>query len=80
MSTYNPQNCPALFFYDYVLTFWSEGALFWKPCRVNAATVLFLLNRYIPLAYQILNILPDPRSFKRYVYFSTVQIILVNME
>ncbi|TBU42122.1 hypothetical protein BD309DRAFT_991919 [Dichomitus squalens] len=80
MFTDNPRNCPALFFYDYILTFWSEGTLFWKPCQVNAAPVLFLLNRYIPLAYQIFSVMPDPRSFKRYAYSSTVQIILINME
>ncbi|TBU26075.1 hypothetical protein BD311DRAFT_779890 [Dichomitus squalens] len=72
MFTDNPRNCPALFFYDYILTFWRA--------HFNAAPVLFLLNRYIPLAYQIFSVMPDPRSFKRYAYSSTVQIILINME
>ncbi|TBU39622.1 hypothetical protein BD309DRAFT_871910, partial [Dichomitus squalens] len=54
----------ALLIYDYIMTLDSEMILFWLPCRVNGASILFLLNRYICLAYQLFNFIPTPSSLK----------------
>ncbi len=44
----------ALVGYDYLLTVWRESRLFWKfERRVNAATVLFFVNRYFALVYYV---------------------------
>ena len=42
----------AVFLYDYLITFDSEVMLFWMPCKINGASILFLLNRYLTLAVQ----------------------------
>ena len=57
-------NYLALVVYDYLLTFGSEATFFWKPCQINGAMILFLLNRYLTLAVQILNWVPTPPSFQ----------------
>ncbi|TBU22117.1 hypothetical protein BD311DRAFT_676805, partial [Dichomitus squalens] len=54
----------AVFVYDYLLTSDSEITLFWMPHRVNGASILFLLNRYIPLSVQILGWVPRPPGFQ----------------
>ena len=38
--------------YDYVLTVPREARLFWKP-KVNAASILFFVNRYLALVYYV---------------------------
>ncbi|TBU54372.1 hypothetical protein BD310DRAFT_936002 [Dichomitus squalens] len=53
------QNCwtfaaLTLFFYDCILTFDCEVTLFWKGVHLSGATILFLLNRYITLATQLI--------------------------
>ena len=53
-----------MFVYDYLLTFDGEITLFLVPLRVNGASILFLLNRYIPLTVQILGWLPRPSAFQ----------------
>ena len=55
---------PALVVYDYLLTFCSEATFFWKPRRVNGAMILFLLNRYLTLAVQIIRCSPQPLSIQ----------------
>ncbi|TBU29444.1 hypothetical protein BD311DRAFT_720632 [Dichomitus squalens] len=45
----------ALFIYDFILTLDSELMLFWTVGHVSGATILFLLNRYITLASQIID-------------------------
>ena len=50
--------------YDYLLTFGSEATFFWKPRRVNGAMILFLLNRYLTLAVQIIRCSPQPLSIQ----------------
>ena len=50
--------------YDYLLTFGSETAFFWKLRRPNGALILFLLNRYLTLVVQIINWVPWPPSFQ----------------
>ena len=42
----------ALVGYDYLLTLRRESCLFWKR-RVNAATVVFFVNRYVALVYYV---------------------------
>ena len=54
----------ALVVYDSLLTFGSEATFFWKPRRLNGAMILFLLNRYLTLAVQILFWAPSPPSFQ----------------
>ncbi|PIL30402.1 hypothetical protein GSI_07588 [Ganoderma sinense ZZ0214-1] len=41
-----------LILYDYYLTFGAEVELFWKK-KISRASVLFFLNRYLVLAYQL---------------------------
>ncbi|TBU46401.1 hypothetical protein BD309DRAFT_954193 [Dichomitus squalens] len=53
-----------LFVYDYLLTSDGEITLFWMPRRVNGATILFLLNRTIPLSVQILGWVPRSWGFQ----------------
>ncbi|EJF58115.1 hypothetical protein DICSQDRAFT_173211 [Dichomitus squalens LYAD-421 SS1] len=48
----------ALLVYDYILTFSYEVTLFWMGGRLSGATILFLLNRYVTLAAQIVNVVP----------------------
>ncbi|TBU28233.1 hypothetical protein BD311DRAFT_807062 [Dichomitus squalens] len=50
--------------FDYILTFDDEVMLFWRGHQRSGATVLFLLNRYITLASQIVNTVPIPSSVK----------------
>ena len=50
--------------YDYLLTFGSETTFFWKPRQFNGAAILFLFNRYLTLAVQILDCVPLPSSFQ----------------
>ena len=57
-------NYPAFVVYDYLLTFDSEATFFWKPRRVNGAMILFLLNRYLTLAVQIIRCSPQPLSIQ----------------
>ena len=57
-------NYLALVVYDILLTFGSEVTFFWKLRRLNGAMILFLLNRYLTLAVQILNWVPMPPSFQ----------------
>ena len=52
----------ALLSYDYLITFNKEITLFWVPRRINGAFLLFLLNRYLFLAAQILAVTPEPSS------------------
>ncbi|TBU42226.1 hypothetical protein BD309DRAFT_1037443 [Dichomitus squalens] len=52
----------ALFIYDFILTLDSELMLFWTVGHLSGATILFLLNRYITLTWQIINIIPLPSS------------------
>ena len=54
----------ALVVYDILLTFSGEVTFFWKLGRLNGAMILFLLNRYLTLAVQILNWVPMPPSFQ----------------
>ena len=54
----------ALVAYDSLLTFGSEVTFFWKPRQLNGAAILFLLNRYLTLAVQILDFSPSPSSFQ----------------
>ena len=42
----------ALVGYDYLLTVRRESRLFWKR-RVNTASILFFVNRYIALVYYV---------------------------
>ncbi|TBU62401.1 hypothetical protein BD310DRAFT_810603, partial [Dichomitus squalens] len=60
----------ALLFYDYILTFNSEVALFWMGGRLSGATVLFLLSRYITLTTKIMEGLPVSSSVETYVLVS----------
>ncbi|TBU52770.1 hypothetical protein BD310DRAFT_831499 [Dichomitus squalens] len=53
--------------FDYILTFDDEVMLFWRGHQRSGATVLFLLNRYITLASQIVNTVPIPSEFSDYV-------------
>ncbi|KAI0675498.1 hypothetical protein C8Q78DRAFT_963789 [Trametes maxima] len=46
---------PALLVYEYLITFDHEVDLFWRP-RFTGASVLFLLNRYLPLITIILEL------------------------
>ena len=41
-----------LLLYEWIITFDEEVELFWRKKR-SVATLLFLLNRYIPLAYAL---------------------------
>ncbi|EJF56545.1 hypothetical protein DICSQDRAFT_174774 [Dichomitus squalens LYAD-421 SS1] len=50
--------------FDYILTFDDEVMLFWRGHQRSGATALFLLNRYITLASQIVNTVPIPSSVK----------------
>ncbi|TBU28241.1 hypothetical protein BD311DRAFT_663740, partial [Dichomitus squalens] len=52
----------ALLAYDYTLTFGNEVTLFWTGGHRSGATVLFILNRYITLAAQSMNLVPIPSS------------------
>ena len=54
----------ALLSYDYLITLDKEVTLFWVPHRINGAFFLFLLNRYLFLAAQILAVAPEPSSFE----------------
>ena len=47
-----------LFAYDFLLTFGDEIRLFWMGHRSSGASILFLLNRYLTLASQVLGLLP----------------------
>ncbi|TBU37926.1 hypothetical protein BD309DRAFT_1023245 [Dichomitus squalens] len=60
----------ALLAYDYTLTFGNEVALFWTSGHMSGAAVLFVLNRYITLAAQCINLAPLPSSVKTYVHGS----------
>ncbi|TBU28237.1 hypothetical protein BD311DRAFT_865542 [Dichomitus squalens] len=66
-----------LLVYDYILTFSSEVTLFWMGGRVSGATILFLLNRYITLAAQILGAAPISSSvesaFSEYVAYGVLR-------
>ncbi|TBU26071.1 hypothetical protein BD311DRAFT_726709 [Dichomitus squalens] len=59
------------------MTLNGEVMLFWLPRQVNGATALFLLNRYISLAAQLLACMPVPSSFQvavaGYVAFYVMQ-------
>ncbi|TBU28244.1 hypothetical protein BD309DRAFT_875422 [Dichomitus squalens] len=77
---------PALLFYDYILTFNSEVTLFWMGGRLSGATILFLLNRYITLATQMLDAVPIPSSvevclstssiaFSQYVAYNVLRVL-----
>ena len=57
-------NYLALVIYDCLLTVGSEVAFFWNLRRLNGAMILFLLNRYLTLAVQILRCIPSPLSFE----------------
>ncbi|TBU62403.1 hypothetical protein BD310DRAFT_974219 [Dichomitus squalens] len=61
----------ALLAYDYTLTFGNEVALFWTSGHKSGATVLFVLNRYITLAAQCMNLAPLPSSVKN----TTVEVV-----
>ncbi|TBU41752.1 hypothetical protein BD309DRAFT_924830 [Dichomitus squalens] len=52
----------ALFSYDFILTFGSEVTLFWEGGHLSGATILFLLNRYITLASQVIGYIPASSS------------------
>ncbi|TBU29476.1 hypothetical protein BD311DRAFT_756743 [Dichomitus squalens] len=52
-DTYCGVAAQALSYYDYLITFHNEVTLFWIPMRINGASVLFLLNRYLNLVMQI---------------------------
>ncbi|TBU54375.1 hypothetical protein BD310DRAFT_828132, partial [Dichomitus squalens] len=60
----------ALFVHDFNLTFDSEVALFWTGGHLSGATVLFLLNRYITLASQVMGLIPSSSVVRvcHYVY------------
>ena len=57
-------NYIALVAYDCLLTFSREVTFFWKPRRLSGAMILFLFNRYLTLAVQILMWVPWPPSFQ----------------
>ncbi|KAH9939063.1 uncharacterized protein BXZ73DRAFT_44259 [Epithele typhae] len=42
-------------FYDYTITFSQEVDLFWRR-RINGASILFFVNRYVALVVYIINI------------------------
>ncbi|KAI0735816.1 hypothetical protein C8Q76DRAFT_792320 [Earliella scabrosa] len=44
----------ALLLYEYLITFHEEKKLFWRR-KWSGASVLFFMNRYAPLLYNILN-------------------------
>ncbi|TBU29357.1 hypothetical protein BD311DRAFT_661383, partial [Dichomitus squalens] len=54
----------ALFVYDFIITFGDEVNLFWLPRRLNGPSILFLLNRYLALAVQIIGSMPNPASLE----------------
>ena len=45
----------ALLAYEYIVAFGREVDLFWKR-KLTMATVLFIANRYVPLAATIMNL------------------------
>ncbi|TBU29421.1 hypothetical protein BD311DRAFT_661177, partial [Dichomitus squalens] len=53
----------ALFSYDFILTFESEVTLFWEGGHLSGATILFLLNRYITLASQVIGYITASSAF-----------------
>ena len=54
----------ALLIYEYIITFHSEVALFWRSRSISGVVVLFLLNRYLTLTVQILAWLPVPPALQ----------------
>ncbi|TBU42224.1 hypothetical protein BD309DRAFT_991840 [Dichomitus squalens] len=67
----------ALFIYDFILTLDSELMLFWTVGHVSGATILFLLNRYITLASQIIdnNTIPSSVEVDDNAHFPTSVIV-----
>ena len=51
----------ALLVYEWIITLGSEVNLFWKR-KISLATCLFLLNRYLPLVWQLLGHVGEPLS------------------
>ncbi|TBU36258.1 hypothetical protein BD309DRAFT_878676 [Dichomitus squalens] len=58
----NASSFTALLAFEYVLTFHGEVALFWTRGRLSGATILFLLNRYLTLTVQIMDVVPKSSS------------------
>ena len=63
----------ALLAYEYMVAFGREVDLFWKR-KITMATVLFIVNRYVPLAATIMNLpysvtiqVSDSHSYPMYV-------------
>ncbi|TBU41745.1 hypothetical protein BD309DRAFT_964588 [Dichomitus squalens] len=64
LSDYCDIAVTALVVYEYLVTVDSEIMFFWKPCRINGPSILFLLNRYLNLTFTILDWTPLPSSFQ----------------
>ena len=50
-----------LLVYEWIITLGSEVNLFWKR-KISLATCLFLLNRYLPLVWQVFRYVGEPLS------------------
>ncbi len=53
MRQSNESCSTGLFAYEYVVTFGREVELFWKR-RITVSSILFLVNRYLPLVVNII--------------------------
>ena len=66
---------PVLIFYEYVITFRREVKLFWR-LKVNGASVLFFMNRYIVLIIYILNMMGFARVSDKVRTIQTPKILV----
>ena len=55
-----------LLVYEWIITLGTEVNLFWKR-KISLATCLFLLNRYLPLLWQVFSDVSEPLSTSKKV-------------
>ncbi|TBU39298.1 hypothetical protein BD309DRAFT_872584 [Dichomitus squalens] len=69
----------AILYYDYILTFSAEVALFWKAC-FSLASFIFYLNRYLTLFSHLLVLYELYRVSDENLLSAAIQIIVAGLQ